>query len=94
MELIEDGPVSKHRQLADWLSNRIDAGEFRPDQRLPSEADLVKEFGIARTTARRTFKVLRDKDIAYTVQGRGTFVSPRPPADEADEQEQPADRDD
>jgi DNA-binding GntR family transcriptional regulator len=84
VEIIRDGPIPPHKQIADWLCDRINAGEFGPHERLPSESDLEQECGVARTTVRRTYRVLRDGGIAYTVHARGTFVSPDSPALPAD----------
>jgi GntR family transcriptional regulator len=81
VEIIYDGPVPPHRQIAAWLRDRIGAGEFGPDQRLPAESDIVQELGVARTTARRAVAVLRDEGLVYTVQARGTFVRTDPPED-------------
>jgi GntR family transcriptional regulator len=85
VEIIYDGPVPPHRQIAAWLRRRIESGEFAPDQRLPGEADIVQEWGVARTTARRAVAVLRDEGLVYTIQARGTFVGKAPPASSPDE---------
>lgn len=74
MEIDYDGPVPPHRQIADWLRGRIEAGEFPPGRPLPAESALVQELGVARTTVRRAVAVLRDEGIVYTVQARGTYV--------------------
>lgn len=79
MEIIYDGPVPPHRQIAGWLRDRIRAGEFGPDRPLPAESALVQELGVARTTVRRAIAVLRDEGWVYTIQARGTFESPRHP---------------
>lgn len=75
MEIIYDGPRSPSRQIADWLISRIRSGEFATDARIPSESRLVQELGVARETARRGVKLLRDEGWVYTVPARGTFVS-------------------
>ncbi len=41
---------------------------------MPSETELESEYGIARTTARRVARELREQGLVYTVQGEGTFV--------------------
>ncbi|WP_345395397.1 GntR family transcriptional regulator [Nonomuraea salmonea] len=40
-------------QIADRVRERIRSGEFAPGQALPSEAELCREFGVARNTVRR-----------------------------------------
>jgi GntR family transcriptional regulator len=74
LEINYAGPVAPHRQIAAWLKARIEAGEWGPDQRLPSETDIVQETGVARSTARRAIALLRTEGIIYTVPGRGSFI--------------------
>lgn len=40
-----------------------------------SEAGIQREFRVARTTARRAIRVLRNQGLVHTRQGEGTFVS-------------------
>jgi GntR family transcriptional regulator len=69
--------VPVYRQVADILRVRIESGALQPDRPLPSETQLVQEYGIARGTARRAIEVLREAGLVITVQGRGTYVKPR-----------------
>ena len=73
----EDGPVPKYVQLADIIERRIANGDMRPNKLIPSEKDLMGEFGVARGTVRRAVEVLRDRDLVFTVPQRGTFVKPK-----------------
>jgi DNA-binding GntR family transcriptional regulator len=41
---------------------------------LPSEPHLMQELGVARETARKAVRVLRDEGLVQIVQGRGAFV--------------------
>jgi GntR family transcriptional regulator len=43
---------------------------------LPSETTLMQEHGIARETARKAVRVLRDEGLVEIVQGRGSYVVP------------------
>lgn len=62
-------------QIADWLRQRIRAGDYRPEiDPLPSEQQLMKWFSVSRDTARRVHEMLRDEGLVYTVPQRGTFV--------------------
>jgi DNA-binding GntR family transcriptional regulator len=77
VEIIYDGPVPPHRQIAAWLRERIAAGEFDGGRRLPTQAALVQELGVAATTVRRALAVLREEGLIYTVPARGSFVAPK-----------------
>ena len=48
---------------------------------LPSEAQLMQRYGIARTTVRRGLGLLADEGWVYAVPQRGWFVSEPLPAD-------------
>lgn len=60
-------------QVANNLAVRIEAGEIT--HKLPSERDLAEEYGVAYQTVRHAMKVLRERGLIITRQGRGTFVA-------------------
>ncbi|NMC34165.1 MAG: GntR family transcriptional regulator [Veillonellaceae bacterium] len=63
-------------QLANILRRQISEGEFRPGDLIPSEAQLVRRFGISPMTVRRSINLLLDEGVVSTEQGKGTFVRP------------------
>lgn len=67
-----------YRQLAGDLQRRIVRGELQPGLPAPSESELIAEFGVSSTTARRCLNELAQSGLVYRVQGRGTFVSELP----------------
>lgn len=61
-------------QIADRITERITSGELPPGSRLPSEAELATEYGVARMTVRRSIAALRERGLVVTLHGRGTVV--------------------
>lgn len=69
------GPELVYKLVADDIAARIEAGELAPGARLPSEADLATEFGVAKMTARRAVRELRERGLVHTVIGKGSYVT-------------------
>jgi GntR family transcriptional regulator len=63
-------------QVANILRDRITSGQLQRDTPLPSETQILQEFGVARGTARKAIKILRDEGLVVTVKGRGSYVRP------------------
>ena len=61
-------------QVADELRSEIQAGIYNPGDQLPSTNDLVSKYGVANMTIQGAIRLLRDENLVYSVQGRGTFV--------------------
>jgi DNA-binding GntR family transcriptional regulator len=68
------GRVPLYVQVADLLRDRIERGELKAGEPVPSEAALQKDYLIAQTTARRVARELRARGLVFTVSGEGTFV--------------------
>jgi DNA-binding GntR family transcriptional regulator len=62
--------------IADVLAARIADGTYPAEGRLPSEPELVAEFGAARDTVRQAIRELRVRGLVETVSGKGTYVLP------------------
>ncbi|BDZ64755.1 GntR family transcriptional regulator [Agromyces mangrovi Wang et al. 2018] len=75
-EMIErDSPVPYYEQLFGILKDRIVRGAFATDERLPSEHELCREFGLSRATVRQTLSKLESEGYARRVARRGVFAS-------------------
>lgn len=66
------GDTHAYLQISEILRSRVT--EASPGDPVPSEADIQRGFGVARTTARRAIRILRDDGLVHTLHGRGTFV--------------------
>jgi GntR family transcriptional regulator len=67
------------RQIADHLRDAIGRGQLKEGERLPSEAQLIEHYGVARMTVRNAIQVLQAEGMVVAEHGRGVFVRPRTP---------------
>jgi len=74
------GPIPLHHQVYLDLRAAIDAGEWRPGDRIPPERELAERYGCSLITVRRALGDLARERRLERSRGRGTFVS-RPPID-------------
>ncbi len=68
-----------YKQVADHLRAAIGRGRLREGDQLPSEAQLMAHYGIARMTARNALRILQDEGLITAEHGRGVYVRARPP---------------
>jgi GntR family transcriptional regulator, histidine utilization repressor len=57
------------------LRQRIADGGWQPGARLPSERELVQQFGCARMTVHRALRELEDEGLIERRQGSGSYVA-------------------
>lgn len=65
----------KYREILERILEKIQNGHYRPGQRLPSEAELVRRHGASRMTVFRAMRELQAQGIITRRVGSGTFVS-------------------
>lgn len=71
------GPVAPYRQLAEILRARIERGDWLPGRPIPSESQLMGEYGLARVTVRKAIRLLADDGLVTVVARRGVYVAER-----------------
>ncbi|ULR52086.1 winged helix-turn-helix domain-containing protein [Streptomyces deccanensis] len=81
MEIDRFDPTPIYKQVARVIRTKIESGELRPKDPIPSESKMVADYGVARDTARQAVALLRSEGWVITLPQRGIFVSERPPAD-------------
>ncbi len=67
-----------YSRVAAELRERILGRQLRPQQQLPTEAELSTEFTVSRITVRRALEILEEEHLIHKKQGKGSFVSPYP----------------
>ena len=68
----------KYAQVVAEIQRRIEHGEYAPGTLLPSEHQLVTDFGVSRPTIVKALSSLRLDGWIETQQGKGSFVRGRP----------------
>src|SRR5262249_40906751 len=68
-----------YKQIADHLRTAIARERLREGDQLPSEAQLMAHYGVARMTVRHALRVLQDEGLITAEHGRGVYVRARPP---------------
>ncbi len=61
--------------MVDFVNRSISDGSWRAGDKLPTERELEKRFGIARNTLRKGMRVLAEQGKIVRHVGRGTFVT-------------------
>ncbi|MFE6589976.1 GntR family transcriptional regulator [Streptomyces sp. NPDC057781] len=69
----EASPRGTYLQVAEVLRRRIESGAIA--EKVPSEAAIASEFGIARTTVRRALAALEDEGLIVSIAGLGRQVA-------------------
>ena len=67
-----EGP--RYRAVAAELRTRIESGELRTGDPVPSESALTERYGISRGTARHALAELEGAGLVEAVHGKGRFV--------------------
>lgn len=64
-----------YQTLREQLRDDIASGRYSDGKRLPTESELVEQYGLSRQTVRRAFQDLVADGTVYRVPGRGTYTS-------------------
>lgn len=74
LDIRSDVPL--YKQLSKIMREKIRSGEWKTNEKIPTEPELCEEYGVSRMTVRLALDELRKDGSIIRRQGRGTFVSP------------------
>jgi GntR family transcriptional regulator len=75
MMLNRDKPIPLYHQLEVILKDNIESGVWGEHERIPSESELGKQYGVSRITIRSVLNKLVNEGFLYRIQGKGTFIA-------------------
>lgn len=70
-----DAALPIYEQLAQLIVDKMRRGQFASGQRLPTELDLAKSYGISRDTVRQAIAILQRRGLVVRRRAKGTFVA-------------------
>jgi len=66
--------VALYIRVSHSLRNRINQGQWGPQEQMPTIGDLAREYGVALITIRQALQLLAAEGLLSSTRGRGTFV--------------------
>jgi len=69
------GPIPRYYQLKNIIREKIESGEWKPGDRIPSIPELSRYHSISQMTARQAIRELCGEGLLHSFQGKGTFVA-------------------
>ncbi|MET0339895.1 MAG: GntR family transcriptional regulator [Polyangiales bacterium] len=75
-------PHTLHGRIREELRERIVSGTLRLHERVPSESELMKHYGVSRITVRQALADLERERLIFKVAGKGSFVAQAKPFQE------------
>jgi GntR family histidine utilization transcriptional repressor len=68
-------PVAPYARVKQFLKEELAQGRWLPGALMPSDAELVAQFGVSRMTVNRALRELQAEGLVERVQGVGTFAA-------------------
>lgn len=64
-----------YAQVKAYLKQGLSSGRWPPETLMPSESELVTQFGVSRMTVTRALRELQNEGLVHRVQGLGTYAA-------------------
>ena len=73
---MDTAALPPYQRVKAHLREGLTAGRWPPGSQMPSEAELVAQFGVSRMTVNRALRELQAEGMVTRTQGVGTFAAP------------------
>jgi GntR family transcriptional regulator len=70
----KNNPLSLYHQMKQIVLDKINIGEWKPGDKIPTETELCDQYNISRITARRALTELENEGWVERKPAKGTFV--------------------
>jgi len=71
--MLDEEKLPAYYRLEKTLKEKI--SKMKPNEKLPSERELIATYGVSRTTVRKALEDLEREGLIKKIPGKGTFVS-------------------
>lgn len=78
MDYFNKGRLSLSDEVYNYIVKKIVDNEWKIGEKLPSESQMCKIFGVSRTSVRAALQTLQGSGMIVTMQGVGSFVHKLP----------------
>ncbi len=72
---VRKGDRPLYKQLKEHIRTWIESNRLQPGDKIPTERELARLWGVSRLTVRQAIAELVEEGILYRVQGSGTYVA-------------------
>jgi GntR family transcriptional regulator len=77
LDIRSDSPI--YVQIVDQVKQQVASGAIEPGDQLPTVRALATDLRINFNTVARAYRILDEERIISTQQGRGTYITEKPP---------------
>lgn len=71
---LPSNPQPIYYQLKQIIIDKIQNGELKANDKLPTEEEFCKQYGISKAPVRQALSDLEDENYIYKIRGKGSYV--------------------
>ena len=63
-----------YKDIETYIRQKIESGELKPGEQIPTEKELQQQFSLSRMTVNKALNILADEGYITRTAGKGSFV--------------------